>query len=96
MSLWVFLREHGGHARRSRLVLNYRITSRSPDKKKTKYLATTSGSKGPAPSHIKAVSSGFVACSLANPGVFVSGGQLTETLMPNGLNSEKEKFEDQY
>ena len=56
------------------------------------YLATCSGLKSPAPSLIRAVSSGFVACSVANPGVLVSGGQLTETLIPNGLNSKMRRL----
>jgi hypothetical protein len=29
---------------------------------------------------------------VANPGVSVSGGQLTETLIPNGLNSKMRKL----
>ena len=57
------------------------------------YLASCSGLKSPAPSHKRAVSSGFVACSVVNPGVSVSGGQLTETLIPNGLNSQRRGLE---
>ena len=56
------------------------------------YLATCSGLKSPPPSHIRVVSSGFVACSVSNPGVSVSGGQLTETLIPNGLSSKMRRL----
>ena len=51
------------------------------------YLATTLGWNNPAVSDIKWVSSGFVLFSVSNPGVSVSGGQLTVTLILNGANS---------
>ena len=53
------------------------------------YLATIFGWNSPAVSEIKCVSSGFVSFSIANPGVSVSGGQFTVTLMLNGAISKK-------
>ena len=44
------------------------------------YFATDFGSKNPAPAEINLVSSGLVFNSSWNPGVSVSGGQLTDTL----------------
>ena len=45
------------------------------------YFATDFGSKNPAPAEINLVSSGLVFNSSWNPGVSVSGGQLTDTLI---------------
>ena len=52
------------------------------------YLATELGENNPAVSDIKCVSSGFVWFSVANPGVSVSGGQFTVTLMLKGASSK--------
>ena len=52
------------------------------------YLATELGENNPAVSDIKCVSSGLVWFSVANPGVSVSGGQFTVTLILKGASSK--------
>ena len=83
---------HGGFCRLSPLVLRDKdkiITVRITN------LATTCGWNNPAVSDIKWVSSGFVLFSVANPGVSVSGGQFTVTLILNGTNSEMNMIKKQ-
>jgi hypothetical protein len=62
------------------------------DKKREVHLATISGWKSPADCEMSLVSSGLNLSSSFSPGVSVSGGQLTVTVMPKGATSEELKL----